>query len=204
MALGLAQLHMMDYNVILASNSPRRKQLLQELGIQYTVFTKPVNEDYPADIPAETIAEYLACKKGNAYLSDINASDIVVTADTTVVIDHLILNKPEDFADAQRMLRLLSGREHRVITGVCLTTLDFQQSFSDTTKVIFKKLDDQEIDHYIQHYQPYDKAGSYAIQEWIGMIGIEKIEGSYFNVVGLPVKLLYEHLLLLTEKMAKK
>ena len=189
----------MDYNIILASNSPRRKQLLQELGIAYTIFTKPVDEHYPADMPAEEVAEYLARKKGNAYLPDIHPGDIVITADTTVVIHGLILNKPDDAADARRMLRLLSGREHQVITGVCLTTSAGQQSFSDTTKVVFKVLSDQEINDYIEHYQPYDKAGSYAIQERIGMIGIEKIEGSYFNVVGLPVRLLYEHLLKLTD-----
>ncbi len=189
----------MDYNIILASNSPRRRQLLQELGVAHTVFTKPVDEHFPADMPTKGVAEYLARKKGNAYLSDIHPGDIVITADTTVVIDGLILNKPEDAADARRMLRLLSGREHQVITGVCLTTSAGQQSFSDTTKVVFKVLSDQEINDYIEHYQPYDKAGSYAIQERIGMIGIEKIEGSYFNVVGLPVRLLHEHLLQLID-----
>lgn len=185
---------MTDYNIILASDSPRRKQLLEAMGVTFTVFTKPVPEDYPADLPATEVAEYLSRKKGEAYLPDLKPRDLIITADTTVVVGDLILNKPQDATDAQRMLQMLSGRSHQVITGVNLTTQYKTHSFSDLTTVVFRTLTDQEIDRYIQQYQPYDKAGGYAIQEWIGMVGIEKIEGSYFTVVGLPTHLLYEQL----------
>lgn len=184
----------MKYNIILASNSPRRQQLLTALGFAFTVKTKPVDEDYPQDLSAIDVAEYLARKKGKAYQPDLLKEDLVITADTVVVVEDTILNKPENFEEAQYMLRLLSGKSHQVITGVCLTTENTQLSFRDVTLVSFKVLEEREIDYYIHHYQPYDKAGGYAIQEWIGMIGIRKIEGSYFNVVGLPADKLYEYL----------
>lgn len=185
----------MKYNIILASNSPRRQQLLKDAGFAFTVKIKPVDEDYPSDLPTAEVAEYLARKKGRAYQPDLlKEEDLVITADTVVIIGDVILNKPKDFEEAQHMLGLLSGKNHQVITGICLTTQNNQISFRDVTHVYFKILKDQEIDYYIRHYQPYDKAGGYAIQEWIGMIGIEKIEGSYFNVVGLPVGKLYAYL----------
>lgn len=190
----------MKYNIILASNSPRRQQLLTEIGFAFTVKTKPVDEDYPEDVPVIDVAEYLARKKGKVYQLDLLKEDLVITADTVVVVGDTILNKPKDFEEAQHMLSLLSGKNHQVITGVCLTTKDKQVSFRDVTLVYFKVLKDQEINYYIHHYQPYDKAGGYAIQEWIGMIGIKKIEGSYFNVVGLPVAKLYEYLTEIEDK----
>lgn len=185
---------MMKYNIILASNSPRRQQLLAAVGLHFTVKTKLVDESYPIDLPAADVAEYLARKKGKEYQPDLLKEELLITADTVVVIGDVILNKPKNFGEAQHMLALLSGKSHQVITGVCLTTQDNQASFKDVTQVYFKELKDKEIEYYIRHYQPYDKAGGYAIQEWIGMIGIKRIEGSYFNVVGLPVEKLYEYL----------
>ncbi len=184
----------MNYKLILASNSPRRQQLLQQLGVRFTVKTKPVDEYYPDELPPEEVAEYLARKKGSAYQTDLSEDELIITADTVVVVDTTILNKPADDQQAKQMLTKLSGRSHQVITGVCLTTRQTQISCKDTTNVFFRKLTDPEIDYYICQYQPYDKAGGYAIQEWIGMVGITHIEGSYFNVVGLPVEKLYRQL----------
>lgn len=184
----------MKYNIILASNSPRRQQLLSAIGLDFIVKTKPVDETYPSDLPVTDVAEYLARKKGQAYQKDLLEKELVITADTIVVIGDVILNKPKDFEEAHNMLTLLSGKNHQVITGVCFTNQDKQNSFKDITEVYFRQLKEKEIHYYIQHYQPYDKAGGYAIQEWIGMVGIKKITGSYFNVVGLPVEKLYEYL----------
>ncbi len=184
----------MSYKIILASNSPRRQQLLRELRIPFVVRTMPVEEDYPAKLPLDQVAKFLAEKKGRAYLDTLADNELVVTADTTVVVEERLLNKPADAAEAREMLTALSGRAHRVITGVCLTTTTSSRTFVDTTKVSFRPLTDEEISFYVKNYQPFDKAGSYAIQEWIGMIGIERIEGSYFNVVGLPVEKLYREL----------
>ncbi len=184
----------MNYKLILASNSPRRQQLLQELGVRFTVKTKPVDEHYPEDLAPGAVAEYLARKKGIAYQADLSEDELIITADTVVVIGTEILNKPADEQQAKQMLEKLSGRSHQVITGVCLTTRQTQISCKDTTNVFFRDLTNREIDYYIRRYGPYDKAGGYAIQEWIGMIGITRIEGSYFNVVGLPVEKLYEQL----------
>ena len=184
----------MDYKIILASASPRRQQLLRELRIPFTVRTVPVEEDYPAGLPLEQVAGFLAEKKGQAYRSTMAEDELVITADTTVVVEKLLLNKPADATEAQAMLSALSGRPHRVITGVCLTSLSTSHTFHDSTTVYFRTLSDEEISYYVKHYQPYDKAGGYAIQEWIGMMGIERIEGSFFNVVGLPVEKLYREL----------
>lgn len=184
----------MNYKLILASNSPRRQQLLQELGVRFTVKTKPVDEHYPEDLAPGAVAEYLARKKGSAYQADLSEDELIITADTVVVVGTEILNKPADKQQAKQMLEKLSGRSHQVITGVCLTTRQTQISCKDTTNVFFRDLTNREIDYYIRRYGPYDKAGGYAIQEWIGMIGITRIEGSYFNVVGLPVEKLYEQL----------
>ncbi|MEM9834446.1 MAG: Maf family nucleotide pyrophosphatase [Bacteroidota bacterium] len=185
---------MMNYKLILGSQSPRRQQLMQELGIPFTTEVISIDEHFPDDLAVDRIAEYLAREKGKAHLDSLTDDRLVITADTTVVIDQQVLNKPYGAAEARTMLRQLSGRSHRVISGVCFTTSQWQRSFSECTTVYFDPLAEEEISFYIEKYQPYDKAGSYAIQEWIGMIGISRIEGSYFNVVGLPVNRLYYEL----------
>ncbi|WP_018477973.1 Maf-like protein [Pontibacter roseus] len=182
--------------ILLASNSPRRKELLASLGLSFDVRVKEVNEDFPEHMRREEVAEYLASHKAEAYAADLQ-DEVLITADTIVCLRERILNKPADAAEAFEMLRSLSGTSHEVITGVCLLTQEGKTVFHDVTKVYFKELTDEEINYYILHYKPFDKAGAYGIQEWIGMIGIEKIEGSYFNVVGLPVQKLYTHLLAL-------
>lgn len=176
--------------LLLASNSPRRKELLSSLGLKYEVLVKEVNEDFPEHLKREEIAEYLAAHKADAYTADIT-DEALITADTIVCLGDRVLNKPADFEEAKEMLLSLSGTHHEVITGVCILTKEQKTVFHDTTKVYFKQLTEAEITHYITHYKPYDKAGAYGIQEWIGMVGIERIEGSYFNVVGLPVQKLY-------------
>ncbi len=185
----------MNFNrkLILASKSPRRQQLLQSAGFTFDVRTMDVEETFPDDMAAQEVAEYLAIKKAKAFEDEIT-DEIVITADTVVVVDDKILGKPADKKEAIDMLQALSGRSHEVITGVALMTKNEIRSFSDVTIVNFKKLSHKEIDYYVDNYAPYDKAGAYGIQEWIGMIGITSIEGSYFNVVGLPVQKLYETL----------
>ena len=194
MVLYLALLKMMNYKLILGSQSPRRQQLLHDLGFSYSIRVISTGEEFPPSMPVADVAEYLAIEKGKAHLPSLAPNELVITADTTVVLDNDILNKPSDLPDAVRMLEQLSDRTHRVISGVCLTTTTSQQSFSDETTVIFNKLTTAEINYYVEKYRPLDKAGGYAIQEWIGMIGITSIEGSYFNVVGLPVERLYRTL----------
>ena len=179
--------------ILLASNSPRRKELLAGLGISFEVRVKEVPEDFPDHLRREQVAEFLAAHKADAYTDDLQ-DEVLITADTIVCLGDRILNKPADAAEAYEMLRSLSGTHHEVITGVCIRTKDAKTIFHDVTKVYFKQLSDEEIRYYIEHYRPFDKAGAYGIQEWIGKIGIEKIEGSYFNVVGLPVQKLYTYL----------
>jgi len=181
----------MSDTLILASNSPRRQQLLRDTGLSFKVRVLPVDEVFPEDLPTEEVAEYLAIKKGKAQQEAMQPDEIVITADTTVIIDDMVLNKPENEAEAFRMLERLSGRQHQVITGVCITIRNQQRSFSDATRVYFRQLNKSEIAYYVEHYRPFDKAGAYAIQEWIGMVAITRIEGSYFNVVGLPVEKLF-------------
>ncbi|WP_161887725.1 Maf family nucleotide pyrophosphatase [Pontibacter russatus] len=176
--------------LLLASNSPRRKELLASLGLTFEVKVKEVHEDFPEHLQRAEVAEYLASHKAEAYREDLQ-EEAIITADTIVCLGDRVLNKPADYAEAFEMLQALSGIGHEVITGVCVLTKDQKSVFHDTTKVFFKTLSEAEIDYYITHYKPYDKAGAYGIQEWIGMIGIERIEGSYFNVVGLPVQKLY-------------
>ena len=195
MVFYLPQYVKMNPKLILASNSPRRQQLMREAGFQFTVRTLAVEEDFPPSLAAAKVAEYLAQKKGQAYLSSMRAEELIITADTTVVLEDQVLNKPADEEEAWRMLQTLSGNTHQVITGVCLTLSDEQYSFADTTSVTFRVLMANEIEYYIKHYQPFDKAGAYAIQEWIGMVGIIRIEGSYSNVVGLPLEKLYQALI---------
>lgn len=179
--------------ILLASNSPRRKELLAGLGIKFEVRVKEVNEDFPEHLQRAQVAEFLASHKADAYTADLQ-NEVLITADTIVCLGERILNKPADATEAFAMLRALSGTHHEVITGVCILTKNSKTIFHDATRVYFKKLSDEEINFYIEHYQPFDKAGAYGIQEWIGKIGIEKIEGSYFNVVGLPVQKLYTYL----------
>ena len=183
------------YKIILASNSPRRKELLAGLGLPFEVKVLPfVTEDYPADIPVCDIAEYIACEKAEAYKRVMLADNLIITADTVVIAGDEVLGKPVDAADAHMMLRKLSGRTHQVVTGVCLTTFEVQRHFSVTTDVTFKQLNDEEMAYYIEHYKPFDKAGAYGIQEWIGYVGVTNLSGSYFNVMGLPVQRIYSEL----------
>lgn len=213
----------MNYKIILASNSPRRKELLAGLDIPFEVkVLKGIDESYPDTISAYETAQYIAAKKAEAYRSlllgktalaetdsDNSPSEVspllILTADTVVIAPTaneqndlegkgVILGKPKDAEDAKRMLRMLSGKTHHVVTGVCLTTATAQRQFSVTTEVTFKALSDEEISYYIEHYKPFDKAGAYGIQEWIGYIGCTGLKGSYFNVMGLPVQRIYEEL----------
>ena len=178
-------------SLILASNSPRRKQLLHEAGFTFTVEVLPTDESYPADLPAEEVAGYISREKAEQFRG-IRPGSLVLTADTVVIADHHILGKPTDAKDAFRMIRMLSGRSHTVVTAVSLSAGGEIQTVSDAAEVYFRDLEDWEINHYIEEYKPFDKAGSYGIQEWIGMVGIEKIEGSFYTIMGLPVQVVYQ------------
>lgn len=181
------------YHIILASNSPRRKELLKGLGFDFEIYVIPdIDESYPTDMPPNEVPCYIAHKKSNAYNSRNN--DLIITADTVVILDNNIIEKPNDRDDAIQMLRKLSGQSHEVITGVVISTQHKQISFSVTSTVSFAILTDEEIIHYVDTFQPYDKAGAYGIQEWIGYIGVQKINGSFYNVMGLPVQRLYQEL----------
>jgi septum formation protein len=187
-------------HVILASNSPRRRELLAGLDLDFEVKVLPdIDESYPEDLPAMEVSEYISQKKADAYKSLIGENDVVITADTVVICEDEIMGKPHDAEDARRMLRKLSNKSHQVTTGVCITTLKEQVHFSVTTHVSFKELTDDEIDYYITTYKPFDKAGAYGIQEWIGYIGCTGLEGSYYNVMGLPVQRIYRELLKLSK-----
>jgi len=183
-----------DYQLILASQSPRRHQMLKELGLNFKIQTKDVKEVYPEHLKGEQIPIYLAKLKAEAFELDLNEMELVITADTIVCVDNLVLGKPKNRDEAVSMLQTLSGRSHQVISGVCLKSKHKEVSFSTTTHVHFKELSLEEIDYYIDNYKPFDKAGAYGIQEWIGFVGIDGIEGSYFNVVGLPIQRLYQEL----------
>lgn len=183
------------YHIILASNSPRRRELLSGLGVDYEVRTLPgVDESYPDTLSGEDIPVYISREKAAAYLPSIAPDELIITADTIVWLDGRVLGKPADEADACRMLRELSGRTHRVITGVTLSTASFQKSFAVTSEVEFAPLTEEEITYYVDHYRPLDKAGAYGVQEWIGFIGVRRLSGSYFNVMGLPIQRLYQEL----------
>jgi septum formation protein len=184
------------YHLILASQSPRRQYLLKDLGLNFEIRTTNVREQYPEDLKHEQIAIYLAEQKADSFdTSRLDAKTLIIAADTIVFIEDEILGKPGNYKEAVRMLTKLSGRKHEVITAVCLKTKIKKKTFSVISKVYFKELSMEEIDYYIENFQPFDKAGGYGIQEWIGYIGISKIEGSYFNIMGLPVKEFYEELL---------
>jgi septum formation protein len=184
------------YKLILASASPRRHELLSGLELPFTVRVLPdVDESYPAELEGAQIPLYIATRKAEAYRTNLSDDELVITADTIVWLDSEVLGKPDDADAAVRMLRRLSGRTHQVYTGVCLTTPQWQRTFTARTDVTFARLTEEQIDHYVRRYAPLDKAGAYGIQEWIGYVGVERIEGSYFNVMGLPVQRLYQELL---------
>jgi len=179
------------YDVVLGSNSPRRRELLSDMGVKFRVEAiKGIDESYPANLPVGEIPVYLARIKANGH--PLKPDELLITADTVVVLDDAVLGKPVDDDDARRMLRSLSGRAHRVVSGVCVTTRDCVESFADTSIVHFAELSGDEIDYYIEHYHPLDKAGAYGIQEWIGNIGIAGINGDFYNVMGLPTRKLYQ------------
>jgi len=179
--------------LILASSSPRRQYLMKEAGFTFTIKKPDVEESFPADMPAEAVAQYLARKKAAFFRATIT-DEIIVTADTVVIIQGKILNKPQDRNEAINMLSLLSGNMHSVMTGVCILSREKELCFDDTTLVTFNKLSQNEIEYYVDNYKPYDKAGAYGAQDWIGMVAIEKIAGSYFTVMGLPIHRVYHHL----------
>lgn len=185
-----------NYKIILASSSPRRQEIFKELNIPFTVEVKHINEHYPSNLKGEAITNYLAKLKAKPFEDELdNTNKIIITADTIVWLNNHSLEKPKNKKDAVKMLKLLSGKMHEVITSVCIKTIDIEKTFSSITKVYFKELSDEEINYYVEKYHPLDKAGAYGIQEWIGFIGVTKLEGSYFNVMGLPIDKLYEELI---------
>lgn len=184
------------YKVILASGSPRRRELMAGLGVNYEVRILPdVDESYPDTLQGEEIPLYIAKEKADAYIPMMQPDELIITADTIVWLDGEVLGKPRDREDALQMLRTMSGRTHEVFTGVCITTTDWQRSFTAQTEVRFATLSEEEIAYYVDNFQPMDKAGAYGVQEWIGFIGVENISGSYYNIMGLPVQKLYRELL---------
>lgn len=184
--------------LVLASASPRRRQLLQGLDLPVEVTHVDVDETPPPGMPDEEVAEHLARVKAEAWPGSLASDQVLITADTTVLIDGHLLNKPADAADAHRMLTLLSGREHRVITGVCLRTARGMHSFADSALVKFRELSSSEIAYYVQAHKPFDKAGAYGVQDWIGYTAVERITGSFYTVMGLPMHRVYEALRRLT------
>lgn len=186
--------HLNCYNIILASLSPRREELLRGLNIPFEVKVIDVEETYPSQLVGVDIPMYLAEKKADAYLESMDENTLLITADTIVWHEGRVFGKPKDKAEATKMLNSLSGKTHQVITGVCISTLSKRKTFHVISEVRFARLLPDEIEYYLQNFQPYDKAGSYGVQEWIGYIGVEHIEGSYFNVMGLPIQRLYSEL----------
>ncbi len=191
----MLQDNLKDFHIILGSGSPRRHYLLDELGIDYEVMVNnELEETYPPELSKEEIPVYLAKLKSRAIMKEVPQQTLLITADTIVWLDGKVINKPKDRADAVGILKQLSGNKHEVLTGVCLRTADRMHSFHASSLVWFARLGDDEINYYIDEYKPYDKAGAYGVQEWIGYVGIEKIEGSYFNVMGLPIQKVYHEL----------
>lgn len=183
------------YNIVLASKSPRRQELLKGVGLDFSVITKEVDESYSNHLSVFDVAPFLSLKKAKAFdESELPENYMVITADTVVIVEDKILGKPKDAADARNMLCLISGKKHYVVTGVTIHTKERTITFSATSKVSFDVLDEEEIEYYVNEYKPFDKAGSYGIQEWIGYIGVNSVEGSYFNVMGLPTQKLYQML----------
>jgi len=185
---------MIKRKIILASKSPRRKQLMEEAGFQFEIKTREVEESYPSSIPSEKVAEYLAEKKAIGVKDFLQDDEIILTSDTTVVLGKSIFGKPKDAEDAFNILKQLSGKTHQVITGVCLLSKNKKRIFSGISKVHFEELTDSEIRYYINEFKPFDKAGAYAIQEWIGLCKVKKIEGTYSNIMGLPMPEVYREL----------
>jgi septum formation protein len=183
-----------NYRLILASRSPRRQQLLRELGLKFDVVIKEYEENYPESLSGEEIARFVAHEKAASFKDDISDNEIVIAADTIVWCNNKVLGKPLDHDDATRILKEISGNTHEVITGVSLRSQTKELTFSESAKVTFETMTEEEISYYIDEYKPYDKAGAYGIQEWIGIIACSHIDGSYFNVVGLPVQRLYKEL----------
>lgn len=183
------------YNVILASGSPRRQNFFKELDIDFEIRLKEVEEIYPKELKGSEITDFLADLKSKPFDNELTESNLLITSDTIVWFNNKALGKPKNYNDAFNMIKSMSDKKHSVITSISIKNKSFQKIINDTTQVYFKKLSDEEIDYYIKNYKPYDKAGAYGIQEWIGKIGIDKIEGSYFNVMGLPVHKLYKELI---------
>ena len=182
-----------NYNIVLASKSPRRQELLKGIGVDFSILTKEVYESYPSRLPLIDVAPFLSLKKAKAF-EDTELPDnyMVITADTVVIVENEILGKPKDKDDAIRMINQLSGKVHKVVTGVTVHTKEKTKTFSVTSKVTFEKLDNQEVEYYVDNFKPFDKAGAYGVQEWIGYIGVSNVEGSYYNVMGLPTQKLYK------------
>jgi septum formation protein len=180
--------------LILASQSPRRSQLLREAGFEFTVQAADIDESFPADMPVEEVAPWLAGRKARAVAHLIRDREVVLAADSVVILDGVIYNKPADYDEAFSMIRLLSGRQHTVITGICLLAAEQERTLAGVTKVWFAELDDAEIDYYIRNWKPFDKAGAYGAQDWIGHCKITRIEGTFQNIMGLPVDLVYRTL----------
>ena len=182
------------YSIILASNSPRRQELIKSLDIPFSIKTKEVEEIYPKELKHSEITDFLANLKATPFKKELKENELLITSDTIVWINKRALGKPKNYEEAYQMLKEISNNKHEVITSICITSKSFQKTVNDTTFVNFRELSDEEIDYYINTYKPFDKAGAYGIQEWIGKIGITKIEGSYFNVMGFPVHKLYKEL----------
>ena len=181
------------YQVILASKSPRRQELLRGMGVDFEILTKETPENYPADLPLKEVPKYLSLQKSLAFTDEeLPADFLLITSDTIVICEGEILGKPKDREDAVRMLQLLSGKTHHVVTGVTVRSKEKTESFAVRSNVTFAQLDTEEIDYYIEHCKPFDKAGAYGIQEWIGYVGISGLEGSFYNVMGLPTRKLYQ------------
>ena len=182
------------FRIILGSKSPRRQELIRGLGLDFEIRTLETPEDYPETLDPRKVPEFLARLKSDALVDTLAPDELLITSDTIVLLENEIIGKPDDAADAVKMLRKLSGKPHEVITGVCLKSLGYEKSFSVTTKVFFNELSDEAIAYYVENYKPFDKAGAYGIQEWIGYVAISRIEGSHFNVMGLPVAELWQEL----------
>jgi|UniRef100_UPI0015B621E0 septum formation protein len=183
------------YNIVLASNSPRRKELLQRMGVNFKVRTLfGIDESYPDSLRGEDIVRYISRNKAQAYRSSMAPNELLITADTIVYVEGEVMGKPKTAEQAKEMLHKLSGKSHQVITGVTIVTADRTEDFGVTSQVKFAEITDEEINFYVDNYLPFDKAGAYGIQEWIGIVAVEEIKGSYFNVVGLPVQRLYQKL----------
>lgn len=182
-----------EYKIVLASNSPRRRELMRGIDVDFEVRTLPdIDESFPDNLDHDEVAEYIAKEKSDAYVGMLKDDEMLITADTVVLLDDYILGKPTDRDDAKSMLRRLSGRTHKVVTGVCLTTKEKRVSFSDMSLVSFVDIDDEEIEYYLNNYLYSDKAGSYGVQDWIGYVAVGRIDGSYFNVMGLPIHKVYQ------------